>query len=74
MGHADLYPFILSPAVIAKLRFVYDVVRGNTKPAAPPVPPRPEIARKGAALVHVGRQIRGRLRTFDRAAVRAHLE
>jgi hypothetical protein len=27
MGLADLYPFVLSSAVIAKLRFVYEVVR-----------------------------------------------
>ena len=26
MGHADLYPFVLSPAVVTKLSFVHDVV------------------------------------------------
>ena len=29
MGHADLYPFVLSQAVIGKLGFVHDVVRGR---------------------------------------------
>lgn len=28
MGHADLYPFDLAPAVIAKLAYVHDLVRG----------------------------------------------
>jgi hypothetical protein len=28
LGHVDAYPFVLSPSVIAKLRFVDDVVRG----------------------------------------------
>ena len=27
MGHADLYPFVLSPAVIEKLGFIHDLVR-----------------------------------------------
>ena len=31
MGHADLYPFVLSPPVVTKLSFVHDVVHG--KPA-----------------------------------------
>jgi hypothetical protein len=26
LGHADAYPFVLSPAAIAKLKFVEDVV------------------------------------------------
>ena len=34
MGLPDLYPFVLSPAVIAKLRFIYDVVGGAEKQAA----------------------------------------
>lgn len=29
MGHADLYPFVLSPVVVDKLSFVHDVVHGN---------------------------------------------
>jgi hypothetical protein len=29
MGYADLYPFVLSPAVITKLSFVHDVVHGR---------------------------------------------
>jgi len=28
MGRDDLYPFVLVPAVIAKLRFVHDVING----------------------------------------------
>ena len=27
MGHLDLYPFVLSPAVVAKMKFVHDSVR-----------------------------------------------
>ena len=34
MGHADLYPFALSPRVVAKLAYVHDLVRG----VDPPVP------------------------------------
>jgi hypothetical protein len=26
MGHPDLYPFALSPAVVAKLHFIYKVI------------------------------------------------
>jgi hypothetical protein len=29
MGNADLYPFVLSPAVVSKLGFVHDVVHGR---------------------------------------------
>ncbi len=29
MGHADLYPFVLSPKVIEKLGFIHDLVRGR---------------------------------------------
>lgn len=29
MGNADLYPFVLSPAVVTKLAFVHDVVHGR---------------------------------------------
>jgi hypothetical protein len=31
MGVRDLYPFILSPAVIEKIRFVHTLVQGATK-------------------------------------------
>jgi hypothetical protein len=34
MGLADLYPFVLSSAVVAKLRFVYEVVQDKTKAAS----------------------------------------
>ena len=30
MGNPDLYPFVLTPAVVAKLGFVHDVVHGRT--------------------------------------------
>jgi hypothetical protein len=33
MGLRDLYPFILSPAVIGKLGFVHDLLRGAAKAA-----------------------------------------
>jgi hypothetical protein len=29
MGQPDLYPFILTPPVIAKLGFIYDLVHAN---------------------------------------------
>ena len=38
MGRPDLYPFVLAPAVVNKLRFVHDLVRGargNSAGAAP---------------------------------------
>ena len=31
MGQADFYPFVLTPAVIDKLRFVHEVVHGATE-------------------------------------------
>jgi hypothetical protein len=31
MGARDLYPFILSPAVIGKLGFIHELVRGAAK-------------------------------------------
>ena len=34
LGHADAYPFVLSPPAIAKLKFVDDVV-GRAKAAGP---------------------------------------
>jgi hypothetical protein len=42
MGNQDLYPFVLSPAVIAKLSFVHDVVHSKrTLQSAPVVSPDP---------------------------------
>ncbi len=35
MGLPDLYPFILSPAVVAKLSVIHDLVHGNLKPPVP---------------------------------------
>jgi hypothetical protein len=34
MGLPDLYPFILSPPVIAKLSVIHDLVHGNLKRSA----------------------------------------
>jgi hypothetical protein len=28
MGRPDLYPFVLAPAVVEKLRFIHELVRG----------------------------------------------
>lgn len=39
MGLSDLYPFVLSPAVVAKLRFIYEViVAGHPRTVQKPVP------------------------------------
>jgi hypothetical protein len=49
MGQPDIYPFILSPAVIKKLGAIHDLVHGDrlsTKPDQPPTPARaPDPAR-----------------------------
>ena len=29
MGRPDLYPFVIAPAVVEKLRFIHDLVRGR---------------------------------------------
>jgi hypothetical protein len=34
MGRPDLYPFIIAPAVVEKLRFIHDLVRGAAQSAA----------------------------------------
>ena len=34
MGRPDLYPFIIAPAVVEKLRFIHDLVRGAAQGAA----------------------------------------
>jgi hypothetical protein len=41
MGKDDLYPFVLAPAVIEKLSFVHDLVRGVHSIAADPPEPVP---------------------------------
>ena len=46
MGLGDLYPFVLNPAIIAKLGFVHDLVRGRVgaeRPEQPIVDPRPPV-------------------------------
>jgi hypothetical protein len=40
MGRHDLYPFVLSPAVIDKLGFVHRLVRSVSRPRAQPLPAR----------------------------------
>ncbi len=44
MGLGDLYPFILSDAILAKLRFVHDVITDVLKSEAPVPPPPPPPA------------------------------
>ena len=42
MGMGDLYPFVLTPAIIEKLGFIHDLVRGRigtTRPGQPDVKP-----------------------------------
>ena len=39
MGHDGLYPFILSPGVIAKLGFIHHLVRASMRARAPEVSP-----------------------------------
>jgi hypothetical protein len=34
MGLPDLYPFVLSPAVVEKMRFIYEVISSHSKTAA----------------------------------------
>jgi hypothetical protein len=34
MGRPDLYPFVLAPAVVEKLRFIHDLVRGTAQSPA----------------------------------------
>jgi hypothetical protein len=34
MGRPDLYPFVLAPAVVEKLRFIHELVRGASAQSA----------------------------------------
>ena len=51
MGQSDLYPFVLSPSVVAKLGFIHDLVHRTVgaEPSAQPRmvkeagPPRDEV-------------------------------
>jgi hypothetical protein len=36
MGHGDLYPFIVSEPVVAKLQFIHDIIRGSQTSAKKP--------------------------------------
>ncbi|MBI1203550.1 MAG: hypothetical protein GC182_13670 [Rhodopseudomonas sp.] len=45
MGARDLYPFVLSPPVIAKLGFIHDLIHGAAK-ASPQSAPQAEAVRK----------------------------
>jgi hypothetical protein len=45
MGLPDIYPFVLSPPVIGKLRAIHDLVQANARALSQPVPPeRHQIA------------------------------
>ena len=35
MGHADVYPFVLAPAALEKMRFVHDLITGPAVPIGP---------------------------------------
>ena len=39
MGLQDIYPFILSPPVVAKLSAIHDIIHGNTLPEKPQAAP-----------------------------------
>lgn len=41
MGEADLYPFVLTPAVVTKLQFIHDLVHGNVAAQASVAIPQP---------------------------------
>jgi hypothetical protein len=44
MGQADLYPFVLTPAVVHKLDFVHRLVRQfGTLPSPEPLAPRERL-------------------------------
>jgi hypothetical protein len=34
MGRPDLYPFVIAPAVVEKMHFIHDLVRGAAQRAA----------------------------------------
>jgi hypothetical protein len=38
IGRPDLYPFVLSPAVVEKLSFIHDLVRGASRPTPKTLP------------------------------------
>jgi hypothetical protein len=44
MGLNDLYPFVLSPAVVAKLRFIYEVIVVGSAAPARPIPSVTKVA------------------------------
>ena len=60
MGMGDLYPFVLTPAIIEKLGFIHDLVHGYigvTRPRQPdmaPHAPVPENAPPPASPAFVG--------------------
>jgi len=54
LGHPDAYPFAVSNPVVAKLRFVHDVIRATparVAQAAVPVPAAPQQKRKKSSKV-----------------------
>jgi len=38
MGRPDLYPFVIAPAVVEKLRFIHDLVRSAAQTAGTRTP------------------------------------
>jgi hypothetical protein len=48
MGHADLYPFVISPPVIEKLGFIHELVHGRVPQDQPEAPPAESAAPKQA--------------------------
>jgi hypothetical protein len=50
MGKADLYPFVLAPAVVDKLAFVHELVQATADAwGAPPLPARPTASPTAAS-------------------------
>jgi hypothetical protein len=44
MGQPDLYPFVLTPAVVTKLTFIHDLVRKEGSAAARALTREPALA------------------------------
>jgi hypothetical protein len=55
MGHADLYPFVLSNEVVRKLQFIHEVIHAGNQPQEQPQPVAAPAKRRGI----FGRVMRG---------------
>ena len=76
MGHDELYPFILSPGVIAKLGFIHGLVRGVVREPEPGSPGRltPAAGQSAASPIIERRPLDRCLRaSLDQAEVRSDL-